>query len=75
MVLGVWIRGGIDNGALLQHLPLVGEVLGNGGKHGMGQLMLFLQMAEVQQGGLVQGEAGELAHGGDLVQAFFHGRI
>ncbi len=54
-------------------------MLVDGGKQSVGQLVLFQQMAEVQQGGFVrdgvQGEAGELAHGGDLVQAFFHGGI
>jgi hypothetical protein len=73
-------NGGIDDGALAQRQAFFLQITVDERKDCRCELMLLQQVPEVHDRGVfrdrrAQRQACELAHGGDFVQRFFHGRI
>jgi hypothetical protein len=74
-------QGGINDHALAHRHALCAEVGFDRLKDLLAQLMFFQQMAEAQDRSLIrdsvtdQLDAGKAAHGGDLNQGVFHGRL
>lgn len=73
-------NGGVDDVALAQGKAFFLQITVDDREDRRGQLMLFQQVPEVHDRGVfgyrrAQGQAGELAHGRDFVERFFHGRI
>ena len=78
---GAWGRNdrGIHNAAFTQHQTIFLQVLVHLFEQHLAKAMAFQEMTELENGGFVrqavQLQAGELAHGFDLIQCVFHGRI
>src|SRR5690554_5268642 len=78
---GAWCRndGSIHNAAFTQHQTIFLQVLVHLFEQHLAKTMALQEMTKLENGGFVrqavQLQAGELAHGFDLIQCVFHGRI